>query len=334
MEAPACAQGRFWRSGKLQHDFRFDKISDYLAEPDALVWADLCDPDHEALCELADELGLNRWAVEDSIAAAERVKATSYSTHTFLTIYGVPVVEPQPSDPSQSMLSMRRISAFVLAQALITVRLSPAFDIDKVTQCWDDIGGQEYGVGALVHGLLDVVVDSHFEAAQALDDRLERIIEDELFNEKASTGALQHRTFQMRRDLTRLRRVALPMREVVNSMLHHRLDATTPRELDAAYLDLSDHVARVSEWTESLRDLVTSVFETNQSLQDARLNNVMKKLSAWAAIIAVPTAITGYFGQNVPYPGYAEWSGFIGSTICIVLIGIALYLNFRSRDWL
>ena len=64
------------------------------------------------------------------------------------------------------------------------------------------------------------------------------------------------------------------------------------RELDAAYLDLSDHVVRVSEWTESLRDLVTSVFETNLSLQDARLNNVMKKLSAWAAIIAVPTAIT------------------------------------------
>jgi magnesium transporter len=124
------------------------------------------------------------------------------------------------------------------------------------------------------------------------------------------------------------------MREVVNTMLHHRLDAATPRALDAAYLDLSDHVARVSEWTESLRDLVTSVFETSLSLQDARLNNIMKKLSAWAAIIAVPTAITGYFGQNVPYPGYAQWSGFVGSTICIVVIVIALYLNFRGRDWL
>jgi magnesium transporter len=334
VEAPASVQGRFWRSGKLQHDFRFDKISDYLAEPDTLVWADVCDPDHEALSELADELGLNRWAVEDSVSAAERVKATNYSTHMFLTVYGIPAPEPEPGDPSQPALSMRRVSAFVLAQALITVRLSPAFDIDKVTQRWDDIGGQEYGVGALVHGLLDVVVDSHFEAVEALDDRLERIIDNELFNEKASTGALQRQTFQMRRDLTRVRRVAIPMREVVNSMLHHRLDAATPRALDAAYLDLSDHVARVSEWTESLRDLVTSVFETSLSLQDARLNNIMKKLSAWAAIIAVPTAITGYFGQNVPYPGYAQWSGFVGSTICIVVIVIALYLNFRGRDWL
>jgi magnesium transporter len=229
---------------------------------------------------------------------------------------------------------MRRISAFVLAKALITVRLSPSADIEKVTQRWDDIGGQQYGVGSLVHGLLDVVVDSHFEVLEALDDRLERIIEEELFNQRSSKGALQQRMFQMTRDLGRLRRVALPMREVVNSMLHHRLDVTTARELDAAYLDLSDHVVRVSEWTESLRDLMTSVFETNLSLQDARLNNVMKKLSAWAAIIAVPTAITGSFGQNIPYPGYAQWSGFVGSTACMVLIVIALYLNFRSRDWL
>jgi magnesium transporter len=124
------------------------------------------------------------------------------------------------------------------------------------------------------------------------------------------------------------------MRDVITSMLHHRLDVPPARELDAAYLDLSAHLARVAEWTESLRDLITTVFETNLSLQDARLNNVMKKLSAWAAIIAVPTAITGYFGQNIPYPGYAQWSGFVGNTACIALLVIALYLNFRSRDWL
>ena len=76
------------------------------------------------------------------------------------------------------------------------------------------------------------------------------------------------------------------------------------------------------------------MFETDLSLQDARRNNIMKKLSAWTAIIAVPTAITGYLGQNVPYPGYTQWFGFVGSTICMVVIVIALYLNFRGRDWL
>ena len=91
---------------------------------------------------------------------------------------------------------------------------------------------------------------------------------------------------------------------------------------------------RVSEWTESLRDMITTVFETNLSLQDARLNQVMKKLTGWAAIIAVPTAITGFYGQNVDYPGFETAGGFVTSTAFIVLIVLALYWMFKRRDWL
>jgi magnesium transporter len=80
--------------------------------------------------------------------------------------------------------------------------------------------------------------------------------------------------------------------------------------------------------------MVTTIFETNLSLQDARLNNVMKKLTAWAAIIAVPTAVTGYFGQNVPYPGFGDSTGFWFSTMAILLIGFALYVVFKRKDWL
>ena len=80
-----------WRSGKPCDDFEFDKISDYLAEDDTLVWVDMFNPDHAALCDLAQELGLNEWAVEDAVAARERVKATVYATHTFFTVYAVQV---------------------------------------------------------------------------------------------------------------------------------------------------------------------------------------------------------------------------------------------------
>ena len=103
--------------------------------------------------------------------------------------------------------------------------------------------------------------------------------------------------------------MVLPMREVINAVLRHRKDINAPTELDPWYDDLYDHVLRASEWTESLRDMVTTIFETNLSLQDARLNTVMKKLTGWAAIIAVPTAVTGYFGQNVPYPGFGKDMG-------------------------
>ena len=202
-----------------------------------------------------------------------------------------------------------------------------------MSQRFDELGGQEYGVGALVHGLLDVVVDGHFEAVQALDDGIEGV-EDELFADNSPRSGLQRRTFRLRKDLVELRRVVLPMREVVNSIQHRRLDAKTAPELDPLYADLYDHVLRVSEWTESLRDMITTVFETNLSLQDARLNTVMKKLTGWAAIIAVPTAITGFYGQNVAYPGIDTVGGFVVSTTIIVVLVALLYFTFRRRDWL
>jgi magnesium transporter len=105
-------------------------------------------------------------------------------------------------------------------------------------------------------------------------------------------------------------------------------------ELAPYYEDLYDHVLRAAEWTESLRDMITSIFETNLSLSDARMNQVMKKLTSWAAIIAVPTAITGYFGQNVPYPGFSHESGFYLSIASILLVAGGLYVLFKRKDWL
>jgi magnesium transporter len=325
-------RGRVWRDGKPQDDFEFTAISDYLAEPETLVWCDIYDPDHAILRDLATELDLDSWAVEDAIAEAERTKAAVYRSHTFFTVYAVEVKDPPPVDDSESGLEVHRISGFVLPRGLITVRLSPNFDIEAISQRFDELGGQEHGVGSLVHGLLDVVVDSHFDAVQSLDDSIEAV-EDDLFEQNARKG-LQRKTFRLRKDLVELRRVVLPMREVVNSIQHRRLDAKTSPDLDPLYADLYDHVLRASEWTESLRDMITTVFETNLSLQDARLNTVMKKLTGWAAIIAVPTAITGFYGQNVAYPGIETVGGFITSTSIIVAMVLVLYWMFKRRDWL
>ena len=97
-------RGRVWRDGKPQEDFEFASISDYLAEDDTLVWCDIYDPDHAILKDLASELELDTWAVEDAIADAERTKAVVYRTHTFFTVYGVAVKDPPPEDDSESTL--------------------------------------------------------------------------------------------------------------------------------------------------------------------------------------------------------------------------------------
>ncbi|WP_163568890.1 magnesium transporter CorA family protein [Fodinicola feengrottensis] len=339
-ESQCVVRSRLWRDGVLEaENFPFELISDYLDEEGCLVWVDLHDPDLAHLTDLAEELSLDPHAVEDAIARKERAKATRYSTHTFLTVYSIALPEPAGKSPyASSALEISRISAFVLHRGIITVRHSTGtevgFDINQVTERWDDNADLlKYGVGALVHGLLDEVVDGHFDAVQCLDDLIESL-EDVLFDDHAGNKEVQKRTYQARKDLVELRRVVLPMREVVNAVLRHRKDIHAASELDSWYDDLYDHVLRAAEWTESLRDMVSAIFETNLSLQDARLNTVMKQLTSWAAIIAIPTAVTGYFGQNVPYPGFGKEWGFLLSSGIILALGVTLYLVFKRRNWL
>jgi magnesium transporter len=332
-------RSRVWRNGELEaENFPFEKTSDYLNEEGCLVWVDIYDPDSDQLRLLAGELYLDRNAVEDAVERAERAKATRYATHTFITTYAVLTAPPEDLDldpnTTGSCLSIHQVSVFVLHRGIVTVRRGMQFDMNQVVARWDaNADLLKYGTGALVHGLLDVIVDGHFEAVQLLDDQIEDL-ESLLFDDKAVNKEVQRRTYRVRKDLVELRRVVLPMREVVNNVLRHRKDIDAPAELNSSFDDLYDHVLRAAEWTESLRDMVTTVFETNLSLQDGRLNTVMKKLTAWAAIIAVPTAITGYFGQNIPYPGFGQHWGFAISTASILIIAGILYVVFRRKEWL
>ncbi|GAB3588721.1 magnesium transporter CorA family protein [Calidifontibacter terrae] len=322
---------RVWRDGKLvaQEIDREDLLT-AVHDPTALVWLDIADAVPADIEGLIDALDLTPTEVEDAFAAHERPKVTRHGQHLFFTAYQV-ALTGAPDDIQDSRLATHRISGFVLPTALVTVR-SSGFDLAPVLQAWDDnmnlLGA---GPRALVHGLLDSVVDGHFDAIQQLDDELESL-EDLLFEERRTGHDFLRKVYRLRRELVDLRRVVLPMREVVNGLTRH--NEHPGGVLDGWYDDLYDHVLRASEWTESLRDMVTSVFETNLSLQDARLNTVMRQLAAWAAIIAVPTAITGWFGQNIPYWGFGKMFGLWLSLGLIVFGSLGLWRAFKSRGWL
>lgn len=327
-----------WRKdGEVLKDFPLEEVSDHLQEAGTLVWVDLCAPDRDRLGELADELSLDPHAVEDSVASAERPKATRHASHTFVTVYTARLEVDGAADRSllESRLDTSRVSTFVLPGGVVTVRRDDRFDMDEVVRRWEDQADLlQHGSGALLYGLLDAIVDGHFQTIQQMDDAIEDL-EDRLFDESGSVRELQQITYRLRKELVQLRRVVLPMREVVNTVMRHHADSDDHSpELDGWYADLYDHVLRASEWTESLRDMVTTVFETNIALQDARLNVVMKKLTGWAAIIAVPTAVTGWFGMNVAYPGIGKTSGFLASTVVIATLGLTLYTLFKRRNWL
>lgn len=328
----STCSSRAWRDGvEVAADFPLADLDRWLAEPGVLVWLDLAEPGRDLLDELAAELHLDPLAVEDATGRSERPKATRHASHTFLTCAATAVTREEAAIRLETV----PVSAFVLPDALITVRADTRLDMDEVLSYWQDSGLLTHGVAALVHGLLDYLVDGHFATVEQLDDELEGL-EDLLFDPAVPTRTIQQRVFAVRKALVQLRRVVLPMREVVAAVMRYRSEneRTLSSELEGNFNDLYDHVIRAAEWTESLRDMVSSIFETNLSLQDARLNEVTKKLAAWAAIIAVPTAVTGWFGQNLPYPGYANDFGLLQSVLLMLLGTVGLYVLFRRIDWI
>ena len=322
------ARTRMYRDGRLELEgFPVAEISDHLVDEAVTIWLDLRDPDRDDLAVLSDEFGLHPLAIEDAVYEHERPKLDRYGSHLFLTAYGARL------DLASGKLATSELSAFVTRQALITVRKDDGLDIGAVVERWDaspDLA--RFGVGFLLHGLLDYIVDGHFETVQSMDEAVEGL-EDQLFATIPQSLNVQRRSFELRKSLVLLRRIVLPMREIVNTLMRPDLKVVT-EDLLPYYHDIYDHVLRATEWTESLRDLVTSILETNLTIQGNRLNVVTKKVTGWAAIIAVPTLITGYYGMNVPYPGFDKPTGFAISISAMVAAGLVLYFIFKRKDWL
>ena len=322
------AATRVYRKGALEAEgFPVADVSEYLSEEDTIVWVDLCGPSQQQLHELASELGLHELAVEDALEPHQRPKLDRYATHLFLSCHHVRV------DIDEGALEKTEIDAFINERWLITVRKDDGFPIDPVRERWDrspDLA--RYGVSYLLYGLLDVIVDSYFEAVQSFDEYYEEV-SDGIFADRPLDPAQQRHWFEMRRAMVGFHRLVVPMREAISSLMRREHTAVA-EQLYPYFQDVYDHILRVSESSDSLRDLVSTIVETNLSLRDYRQNQIVKKVSSWAAIIAVPALITGYYGMNVPYPGSQHTWGAVVSSALIIGGTIGLYRLFRRIDWL
>jgi magnesium transporter len=322
------ARTRLYRDGRLELEgFPVAEISDYLADEAVTIWLDLQDPDRSDLAVLSEEFGLHSLAVEDAVHKGQRPKVDRYRSHLFLNAYGAHL------DARTGGLVTSELAAFVTARALITVRKDDGLDIGAVVDRWDaspDLA--KFGVSYLLYGLLDYIVDGHFEAVQSVDDAVETL-EDQLFADVPQNLQVQRRSFELRKSLVLLRRIVIPMREVVNALMRRDLHVVVD-DLMPFYQDVYDHVLRAAEWTDSLRDLVNSILETNLTIQGNRMNVITKKVTSWAAIIAVPTFVTGFYGMNVPYPGFSRSAGLAASISIMAVAAVVLYMVFKRKDWL
>jgi magnesium transporter len=322
------AHTRVYCKGVLEAEgFAVADVSEHLERPDTVVWVDLCGPSQENLDELAGELGLHELAVEDALGPHQRPKIDRYATHLFLTCHAVTL------DAEQGALDVTEIDAFIGQRWLVTVRKDEGFPLEPVLRRWDrspDLA--VYGVSFLLYGLLDVVVDGYFDTVQAFDEFYDDVSEG-IFSERPLRPSEQRHWFLMRQALVRFHRLVVPMREAVSALMR-REHSAVDENLYPYFQDVYDHVLRVSESTDALRDLVSTIVETNLSLRDYRTNQVMKKVTSWAAIIAVPTLITGWYGMNVPYPGFARHQGVVAASALMLFGSGGLYVVFKRKDWL
>jgi magnesium transporter len=319
---------RAYRGGALLAEgFPLREVSEYLEKPGVVVWVDFCAPLKDQLHEVAGELGLHELAVEDALSEHQRPKVDYYDTHLFLSCHAVRI------DGGDCELHKTEIDAFVNERWLVTVRKDEGFSMEPVVRRWERSRDLlAHGVGFLLYGLLDVVVDECFDAVNAFDEYYDDVSEG-LFADTPLDPAEQRHWFNMRRSLVRFHRLVVPMREAISGLMR-REHGTVDEALYPYFQDVYDHILRVTESTEALRDLVATIVETNLSLRDYRQNLVMKKVTSWAAIVAVPTLVTGFYGMNVPFPGSGRHWGLVTAYALIIVLSGLLYAVFRRRDWL
>jgi magnesium transporter len=320
---------RLYRDGKcVDEDFDPARISDHLEEKGNVVWLDLDQPKQADFALIAVEFQLNPLAVEDALGERQRPKLDHYDDHLFITLYDSVL------DAGSGQLTTRELSIFVGPSYVITVHKDEGYSMDEVVERWNDNTQLcHHGVGFLLWGVLDVVIDSYFDSVQSLDDEIEGL-EDLLFSNQQRSTEVQRRTFELRKSLVGLRRFVLPTREILNTLMR-REGNVVDNDLMPYYQDVYDHVLRAADSIDSLRDLVSTILETHLTIQGNQMNQVMKQVTSWAAIAAVPTIITGYYGMNVRiFPGATTLTGgVVALVLCVGLVAL-LYSTFRRRDWL
>ncbi|MFJ4222122.1 magnesium transporter CorA family protein [Curtobacterium luteum] len=319
---------RAWRNGAAaERDFPVERVSDLVAEPATFVWVDHTDPRPDEFADIEEELGVHALAVEDALERGQRPKLDRYRESLFLVVYDV------TGRTDTGELVSHEVKAFVTKRALITIHGSDVdlSDVEHRLDASADIA--DHGVPWLMWALLDTVVDHASDVVEDLDQAVSAL-EDDLFEHGSSSERqIQRRSFVLRKQLGVLRRLVVPTRDSVTSVLHGDAELVVDG-IRPYFRDVQDHLVTIADSVEQLRDAVGSVLDTNLGIASNHQNVVMKKVTGWAAIIAIPTAITGFFGQNVKFPGMSQWSGLFLSLGLIVATSLVLYRVFKSKDWL
>jgi magnesium transporter len=316
-----------YAGGRKVADVAIQDISEVLKQGDRFVWIGLHEPDEELLREVQQEFGLHDLAIEDAHQAHQRPKLERYGDSLFV------VMRTAQMNRTERQIEFGETHLFVGADYVVSVRHGASVPYSQVrARCEASPRLLSKGPGFALYALMDFVVDQYFPIVDALEDDLEEL-EGEIFNETFSRETMT-RIYHVKRELLELKRAVSPLVDVCNRLMRFDLPII-PDDTRPYFRDVYDHVVRINEMVDMLRELLTTALEANLSLISVAQNESMKKLTAWAAIIAVPTMVAGVYGMNFKYMPELEWRFSYPLVLGITCAVCAfLYARFKRAGWL
>lgn len=289
------------------------------------AWIGLFEPGEDELRILQDRFGLHPLAVEDALTAHQMPKVDVYGDQLFVVARTAHLEDEQ--------IGYGETEIFVGVHHIITVRHGSARAHHELRHQLEAAPVHlKHGADYILHAVLDFIVDGYFPIVEAIEDEV-LAMERRALDSFLSRGEVT-RIFNLRRELMRFRRVLGPMEEVASRLEHHDMPCVDP-EVRPYFRDVQDHVRRVASLVDSLRDVLSSVFEASNLLEQQRQGAITRRLAAWAAILAVPTAIAGVYGMNFDVMPELRWRfGYPLVIAAIVLICVVLYTRFKRSGWL
>jgi len=302
-----------------------DEISHLCTKPPNIVWVDVADPTSEDFDELAKEFGFHPLSIEDCRNEHQRPKVEEFQGYYFIVLY--------ESDLALGRhLELRELNIFLGKNYLVTVHSQPIRALEtaeRLWRGWTDLA--ERGTGLLAYLLIDAIVDDYMPLLDTLSDRMDEL-EDKIFVD-FQPEALEE-IFRIKKDLLFLRRAVTPLRDVFNTLLR-REQQIFSRETHVYFQDVFDHLIRVADTIDTLRDLLGATMDAYLSVSGNRMNVVMKRLTSISAILMSVTLIAGIYGMNFDYMPELKWRyGYVGTLAAMLMVGISLYLYFRKIKWL
>lgn len=315
-----------YSDGKRIAEVQLPEVHNVLKNPNHFVWIGLHEPSEAVLDKVQKEFVLHDLAVEDAHRAHQRPKAEMYGDCLFVVMRTAQMNKDCKIDFGETHF-------FVGNNFIVTVRHGNSVSYSEVrARCESTPDLLSKGQGFALYAVMDFIVDQYFPVVHEFEKELV-VIEDKTFKEKPSRETTEQ-IYNLKRELLEVKRAISPLVDICNRLMRFDIKCIS-EETRPYFRDVYDHVIRINEMVDNTRELLNTAMEANFSLISISQNDVSKQFAGWAAIIAVPTMVAGFYGMNFKVIPETEWQyGFYAVIFVTVFLCVLLYILFKRSGWL